>query len=86
MIASTSQSHFFTHTDNEGLRRQSSDGANIGFTGKQVIHPNQIAIVQECFSPSTERVSWANELLDAYEQSTEVNTFYFYHYKHCSRK
>ena len=55
-------------TDLEGLKKQSREGANMGFTGKQVIHPNQIPIVQEAFAPSLEQVEWATELIKAFEQ------------------
>jgi len=36
--------------------------------GKQVIHPGQIQVVQEEFSPSQERVQWAKELIAAFDQ------------------
>ncbi|XP_025064410.1 citramalyl-CoA lyase, mitochondrial isoform X5 [Alligator sinensis] len=36
--------------------------------GKQVIHPNQIAVVQEQFSPSPEKINWAQELITAFEE------------------
>ncbi|XP_067392887.1 citramalyl-CoA lyase, mitochondrial isoform X2 [Emydura macquarii macquarii] len=72
--------------DEDGLRRQSREGALMGFTvfcrrkndtiielpkdltGKQVIHPNQIAVVQEQFSPSSEKIKWAQELISAFEE------------------
>lgn len=54
--------------DEDGLRRQSREGASMGFTGKQVIHPNQIAVVQEQFSPSPEKIKWAQELMSAFEE------------------
>ena len=40
--------------------------------GKQVIHPNQIDIVNQAFSPSAEKIEWAKELVMAFEkQSSE---------------
>ncbi|XP_068784264.1 citramalyl-CoA lyase, mitochondrial isoform X2 [Struthio camelus] len=54
--------------DEDGLRKQSREGASMGFTGKQVIHPNQIAVVQEQFSPSPEKIKWAQELISAFEE------------------
>uniref|UniRef100_A0A8D0CAX0 Citramalyl-CoA lyase, mitochondrial n=1 Tax=Salvator merianae TaxID=96440 RepID=A0A8D0CAX0_SALMN len=54
--------------DEEGLRKQSREGALMGFTGKQVIHPNQITVVQEQFSPSPEKIKWAEELITAFEE------------------
>jgi citrate lyase beta subunit len=38
--------------------------------GKQVIHPNQIDIVNEAFSPSPEKIEWARELVAAFEQQS----------------
>nr|XP_002740813.1 PREDICTED: citrate lyase subunit beta-like protein, mitochondrial-like [Saccoglossus kowalevskii] len=65
--------------DSEGLKRQSLEGARMGYTGKQVIHPNQISIVQEAFSPSTEKIEWAQELVKAFEdhQSSGKGAFTF---------
>ncbi|XP_066267033.1 citramalyl-CoA lyase, mitochondrial-like [Branchiostoma lanceolatum] len=54
--------------DTESLRRQSEEGAKMGFTGKQVIHPLQVPIVQQAFSPSPERVVWARGLIQAFQQ------------------
>ncbi|XP_046903134.1 citramalyl-CoA lyase, mitochondrial [Hypomesus transpacificus] len=36
--------------------------------GKQVIHPGQVGVVQEEFSPSKERVQWASELIAAFQE------------------
>ncbi|XP_045195106.2 citramalyl-CoA lyase, mitochondrial-like isoform X2 [Mercenaria mercenaria] len=55
------------YKDQESLREQSVSGANMGFTGKQVIHPSQIPIVQEAFSPSEEHIDWAKGLIKAFE-------------------
>lgn len=52
----------------DGLKKQSLEGARLGYTGKQVIHPDQLAIVQKAFIPPPEAVEWANALLDAWEQ------------------
>lgn len=39
----------------------------MGFTGKQVIHPSQIEVVQQAFSPSKEKIQWAQELTEAFD-------------------
>ncbi|CAD6196419.1 unnamed protein product [Caenorhabditis auriculariae] len=54
--------------DTDGLRRQSDEGRSWGFTGKQTIHPSQVAVVQETFMPPGEKVEWATELVHAYSQ------------------
>ena len=52
----------------EGLRENSRQGANLGFTGKQVIHPANIETVQRVFSPTEEKVEWASELLEQFAE------------------
>jgi citrate lyase subunit beta-like protein len=52
----------------EALHIEAFQGAQMGFTGKQVIHPAQVAPVQEAFTPSPEQVEWAQRVLSAYEE------------------
>ena len=54
------------YSDLEGLKQSSIEGALMGFTGKQVIHPSQVPVVQEAFSPSPEKIEWATELIKAF--------------------
>ncbi|XP_012878472.1 PREDICTED: citrate lyase subunit beta-like protein, mitochondrial [Dipodomys ordii] len=58
--------------DGDGLLKQSRQGAAMGFTGKQVIHPNQIPIVQEQFTPSPEKIQWAKELIAAFNEHQQL--------------
>lgn len=53
--------------DLDGLKKQCEQGAKFGFTGKQVIHPGQIDIIQNAFLPSKEKIDWAIGLLEAFE-------------------
>lgn len=41
------------------LRAECLDGKQMGFNGKQCIHPSQISTVQTMFGPSGEEVEWA---------------------------
>ncbi|KAI7808496.1 citrate lyase subunit beta-like protein [Triplophysa rosa] len=63
---------YIDYQDVEGLRLQAREGALMGFTGKQVIHPNQIKAVQEEFAPSPERIKWASELIAAFEEHQKL--------------
>ncbi len=54
-------------TDGEGLRQDCLDGAWIGYTGKISIHPNQIDVINEVFTPSDEDTTRARALLDQLE-------------------
>lgn len=56
------------YKDMDGLRAQSEEGARMGFTGKQVIHPAQLEIVQKSFSPSQERIEWATALIAGFRE------------------
>jgi citrate lyase beta subunit len=41
------------------LKREAQEGARMGFSGKQVIHPNQVAPAQEAFTPTDEAIAAA---------------------------
>jgi citrate lyase subunit beta/citryl-CoA lyase len=51
----------------EGLRRDCQEAVWMGFTGRLTIHPDQIPVVNELFTPSPEDAAEAQELLDAVE-------------------
>ena len=40
----------------------------MGFTGKQIIHPGQVEICQESFTPSPEKIEWARELIQSFAE------------------
>src|SRR5690606_30856441 len=45
--------------DTAGLERLAAEGAALGYSGMQIIHPNQIAPVQAAFTPSAEELAAA---------------------------
>lgn len=45
--------------DNEGLRTDSANARSLGMTGKAAIHPNQIPIINEVFSPTEKQIAYA---------------------------
>jgi citrate lyase subunit beta/citryl-CoA lyase len=55
--------------DEEGLRRDCQEGAWMGFTGKITIHPAQIPVVNDAFTPSPEEIAESRELLQAFEEN-----------------
>jgi len=54
--------------DDEGLRLEAIQGAQMGYSGKQVIHPNQVRIVQEAFTPNPEAVAQAKRIVEAFQK------------------
>ncbi len=57
--------------DPEGLRRESIQGAQMGYTGQQAIHPNQVSPAQEAFTPSDEAIASALRVIEAARQNQE---------------
>lgn len=57
------------YKDPEGLRRSCLLSAALGFDGKWVIHPDQIAIINELYTPSQEDVERSRRILEAYDQA-----------------
>ena len=55
--------------DPEGLRAEAQACARLGFTGKASIHPNQLAIIHEAFTPTPEQIARAKKCVAAFEQS-----------------
>jgi len=52
--------------DLAGLRRECEDAAAMGFTGKITVHPDQIEIVNDAFTPSAAALERARALVDAF--------------------
>ena len=55
--------------DIEGLRAEAGQGAALGFSGKQIIHPSQVEVVQEAFTPSDEAIEYAQRVVRAFAAS-----------------
>jgi citrate lyase subunit beta/citryl-CoA lyase len=51
----------------EGFMAECAQGAELGFDGKTLIHPNQIEPCNKAFSPSAEEVAWARKMIAAFD-------------------
>jgi malyl-CoA/(S)-citramalyl-CoA lyase len=58
---------FGDFSDDEGFRAQARRAATLGMVGKWAIHPKQIALANEVFTPSDEMVAQAKRILEAME-------------------
>ncbi len=56
--------------DSEGFRDFCRRTQILGFDGKWALHPDQVTILNEMFSPTQEQFDRANDILDAYEEAT----------------
>jgi len=58
---------YLTLEDPDGLRQEAQSCARLGFTGKASIHPNQIAIINEAFTPDAKTIEKARKVCAAFE-------------------
>lgn len=54
--------------DTSLLENESRQGFELGFTGKQIIHPNQIEVVQRTFAPDAKTLEWACKVMKEAEK------------------
>src|SRR5919107_3588555 len=57
--------------DMDGFRDYCQRTAILGYDGKWALHPDQVTILNDVFSPSQEQFDRACAILDAYKQATE---------------
>lgn len=63
---------FVNFRDEKGFRVEASTAARDGFTAKMAIHPNQVAVINEIFTPSAEEVGAAEELIKAFADNPDA--------------
>lgn len=55
--------------DDEGLKAECDQGRDLGFDGKTLIHPAQVAVTNEAFAPSEAEIDLAKRQIAAFEES-----------------
>lgn len=60
--------------DLDGLRRSAEQTRALGYDGKWCIHPAQIDVINEVFTPDAEEIAAAREIIAAYEEATASGT------------
>jgi citrate lyase beta subunit len=53
--------------DTLNLKIEAAQGAAMGYTGKQIIHPNQVQTVQEAFTPAEAAIEYARRVVETFE-------------------
>ena len=62
-------SPFVAFQDPEALRADAQKARQMGFTGKHAIHPAQLDIINEVFSPAPDEVAYARRIMDAWDKA-----------------
>jgi citrate lyase subunit beta / citryl-CoA lyase len=55
--------------DQKGFRRECEEACRDGFAGKMAIHPAQVPIINEAFTPSAAALARAQDIVDAFAQN-----------------
>jgi len=63
---------FGDFNDPDGYRAQANRSATLGCEGKWAIHPSQLALANEVFSPTEEEVTKAQRIIDAMAEATKA--------------
>lgn len=58
----------------ERVRADTLRARRLGFGGKMCIHPKQVPVVNECFTPSAEEEAWARRVVEASSQAQGAAT------------
>lgn len=53
--------------DTDGLAAATETARDLGYGGKMAIHPAQVPVINDAFTPSNEQIEWARDVLDARE-------------------
>ncbi len=59
--------------NSEGFAAECRQARDLGFDGKTLIHPQQIAPCNEAFSPAADEVAWARKIIAAFELPENAN-------------
>jgi len=54
--------------DDEVIQRETIEGLNLGYQGKLCIHPRQVAIANEVYTPTEQQVAKAKSILEQWEE------------------
>ena len=61
---------FNAFKDEDGLRAECEQGRDMGFDGKTLIHPAQLAIANAAFAPTEAEIALARRQIEAFDQAT----------------
>lgn len=65
---------FGDFSDDDGFRAQALRSATLGMVGKWAIHPKQVGLANDVFTPSKEAVAEAQEILEAMEEAQKTGS------------
>ncbi|PSQ43900.1 CoA ester lyase [Halobacteriales archaeon QS_9_68_42] len=61
--------------DDDRLAEETAFAAQLGYDGKMAVHPGQLSVINEAFTPDPEAVEWAEKVLAAREAADDRGVF-----------
>lgn len=61
--------------DTEHLKEDAARSVQLGFDGKLAIHPAQVPVINDAFSPDEEDIEWARRVLEADAAADDAGVF-----------
>jgi citrate lyase subunit beta/citryl-CoA lyase len=58
--------------DTDGLRADTDRGIEMGYDGKMAIHPGQVSVINDAFTPGEDSIEWAETVLSARDEAEEA--------------
>lgn len=77
VVAAAAADVYASHTvytdidDLEGLASVTRAALTMGFDGKSAIHPKQVPVINDVFTPDEEELDWARRVIEAEAEATE---------------
>lgn len=65
---------YVNYNDLDGLRAECLAARRAGFVGKLAIHPGQVKIINEAFSPTEMEIEWAKRVVAAFDANPNLGT------------
>lgn len=56
----------------DGLRAEANDAKRMGYGGKIAIHPDQVAIIHEVFTPNASEIDWAKRVIATFRDNPDA--------------
>ncbi len=68
-IAAPHDGSYPVFRDLEGLRREAEQARDLGMFGKHAVHPDQVDVIDEVFTPTEEQIGRARTIVERFEES-----------------
>jgi citrate lyase subunit beta/citryl-CoA lyase len=67
--------HYPDYEDLDGLGEDAEFALELGYDGKMALHPDQVRVINDAFTPPADRITWARRILAATSDAPEKAVF-----------